>query len=107
MNALGGVIHALAGLFVDDGLLALKIVVVVLLAGTAAKLIPGAPLGRQASLSYSRASFSHTGQSPVGGSWVRAPTPCRSRSPGCFAVRLILLIPGLVRSSVPRLCANS
>jgi hypothetical protein len=45
MKALGGMIRGLAGLFVDDGLLALKVVAVVLLAGAVAKLIPGAPLG--------------------------------------------------------------
>ena len=44
MNALRAAIRALAGLFVDDGWLALEIVAVVVLAGTVVSLIPGVPL---------------------------------------------------------------
>ena len=44
MNALGAVFRELAGLFVDDGSLALEIVTVVVLAALSAKLIPEVPL---------------------------------------------------------------
>jgi hypothetical protein len=44
MNALRVVFRELAGLFVDDGLLALEIVTVVVLAALCATLIPEVPL---------------------------------------------------------------
>jgi hypothetical protein len=44
MNTLGAVLRALAGLFVEDGALALEIVAVVVLAGISATLIPDVPL---------------------------------------------------------------
>jgi hypothetical protein len=44
MKTLGFVLRELIGLFVDDGALALEIVVVVALGGTLAALFPGAPL---------------------------------------------------------------
>ena len=44
MNALRAVFRELAGLFVDDGLLALEIVTVVVLGALCATLIPEVPL---------------------------------------------------------------
>ena len=44
MSTLGAVFRELAGLFVDDGLLALEIVAVVVLAGMSAALFPGVPM---------------------------------------------------------------
>jgi len=44
MNTLRAIIRELAGLFVDDGALALEIVAVVLLAGISASLMPDLPL---------------------------------------------------------------
>jgi hypothetical protein len=44
MNILRGVVRGLVGLFVDDGWLAVEIVVVFVLATISATLIPGAPL---------------------------------------------------------------
>jgi hypothetical protein len=44
MSALAAILRELAGLFVDDGLLALAILAVVALAGVCAALAPGAPL---------------------------------------------------------------
>ena len=44
MNTLEAVVRALAGLFVEDGSLALEIVAVVVLAGISATLIPDDPL---------------------------------------------------------------
>ena len=44
MNTLGRILRELIGLFVDDGSLALQIVVVVLLAGISAALLPHTPL---------------------------------------------------------------
>jgi hypothetical protein len=44
MSTLVAVLRELAGLFVDDGSLALEILAVVLLAGTSATLIPDVPL---------------------------------------------------------------
>jgi hypothetical protein len=44
MNTLVAVLRALAGLFVEDGSLALEIVAVVVLAGISATLIPDVPL---------------------------------------------------------------
>jgi len=43
MNALRAVLREVAGLFVDDGSLALQIVTVVVLAGIAATAIPDVP----------------------------------------------------------------
>ena len=43
MNALGAAVRVLAGLFVDDGRLALETVAVVTLAGIVAKLVPDVP----------------------------------------------------------------
>jgi hypothetical protein len=50
MNALAAVIREIAGLFVDDGWLALAILAVVLLAGAFAALMPDAPLAAGAIL---------------------------------------------------------
>jgi hypothetical protein len=44
MNTLASVLRELAGLFVDDGALALAIVAIVALAGIAATLMPDVPL---------------------------------------------------------------
>jgi hypothetical protein len=44
MNMLATVFCELAGLFVDDGALALEIVAVIVLAGISAKLVPEIPL---------------------------------------------------------------
>jgi len=44
MNVLVGALRELAGLFVDDGALALSIVAVVIFAGIVAVLAPAAPL---------------------------------------------------------------
>ena len=44
MTTLGAVLRALAGLFVEDGALALEIVAVVVLAGISATLIPDVAL---------------------------------------------------------------
>ena len=44
MNTLGTVLRVLAGLFVEDGSLALELVAVVVLAGISATLIPDVPL---------------------------------------------------------------
>jgi len=44
MNSLGAVLRELAGLFIEDGSLALEIVAVVALAGLSATLISDAPL---------------------------------------------------------------
>jgi hypothetical protein len=43
MRALGALLTQLAGLFVEDGALALAIVAVVALAGISAALVPGVP----------------------------------------------------------------
>jgi hypothetical protein len=43
MNTLGAVFRELIGLFVDDGLLALEIVAVVVLAAISAALVPNVP----------------------------------------------------------------
>ena len=43
MNMVGAVLRELAGLFVDDGSLALQIVAIVILAAISATLIPEAP----------------------------------------------------------------
>jgi hypothetical protein len=45
MNALRAAVRELAGLFVDDGWLALETVAVVTLAGIVAKLVPDVPSG--------------------------------------------------------------
>ena len=50
MNMLGAVFRELIGLFVDDGLLALEIVAVVVLAAITAALIPDVPLAAGAIL---------------------------------------------------------
>jgi hypothetical protein len=44
MNMLGAVLRELAGLFVDDGALALEIVAVVVLGAISATLVPEAPM---------------------------------------------------------------
>jgi uncharacterized membrane protein YdjX (TVP38/TMEM64 family) len=44
MKMLADMLRELAGLFVDDGALALAIVVIVVLAGIVAALMPGVPL---------------------------------------------------------------
>ena len=44
MNMLATVFRELAGLFVDDGALALEIVAVIVLAGISANLVPEIPL---------------------------------------------------------------
>ena len=44
MNMLGAIIRELAGLFVDDGALALEILAVVILAGISAYLMPDVPM---------------------------------------------------------------
>lgn len=44
MNTLGAVVRALAGLFVEDGALALEIMAVVVLAGISTNLVPDFPL---------------------------------------------------------------
>ena len=44
MNSLFAVLRELAGLFIDDGLLALQIVSVILLASIFSILLPGIPL---------------------------------------------------------------
>jgi uncharacterized membrane protein YgaE (UPF0421/DUF939 family) len=50
MNMLGAVFGELVGLFVDDGALAMQIVVVVILAAISAKLVPETPLAAGAVL---------------------------------------------------------
>jgi hypothetical protein len=50
MNMLGAVLRELAGLFVDDGALALEIVAVVILAAISANLAPEIPLAAGAIL---------------------------------------------------------
>jgi hypothetical protein len=52
MNALVAVIREIAGLFVDDGSLALAILTVVLLAGAFATLMPDVPLAAGAILLF-------------------------------------------------------
>jgi hypothetical protein len=52
MNALVAVIREIAGLFVDDGWLALAILTVVLLAGAFATLMPDVPLAAGAVLLF-------------------------------------------------------
>jgi hypothetical protein len=52
MNALVAVIREIAGLFVDDGSLALAILTVVLLAGASATLMPDVPLAAGAVLLF-------------------------------------------------------
>jgi hypothetical protein len=52
MRALANVFRELAGLFVDDGALALAIVAIVVLAGIMAALMPDAPLAAGAVLLF-------------------------------------------------------
>jgi hypothetical protein len=52
MSTLAGVLHELAGLFVDDGSLALAILAVVMLAGILALLMPNLPLAAGAVLLF-------------------------------------------------------
>ncbi len=52
MSALADLFRELAGLFVEDGSLALAIVAVVALAGIAAALVPAAPLASGAILLF-------------------------------------------------------
>jgi hypothetical protein len=52
MNMLEAVLRELTGLFVDDGLLALEIVAVVVLAAISATLIPNMPLATGAILLF-------------------------------------------------------
>jgi hypothetical protein len=52
MRALANVFRELAGLFVDDGALALAIVAIVVLAGIMAVLMPDAPLAAGAVLLF-------------------------------------------------------
>jgi uncharacterized membrane protein YdjX (TVP38/TMEM64 family) len=52
MTVLTNTLRELAGLFVDDGALALAIIAVVVLAGMAATLIPDAPLAAGAILLF-------------------------------------------------------
>jgi hypothetical protein len=52
MSALANVLRELAGLFVDDGALALAIIVVVALAGVVALLMPDVPLAAGAILLF-------------------------------------------------------
>ena len=52
MTALTNVLRELAGLFVDDGALALTIIAIVVLAGIVAMLMPGVPLAAGAILLF-------------------------------------------------------
>jgi hypothetical protein len=52
MNALVAVFRELAGLFIDDGALALAIVAVVVLAGVSAALLPHIPMAGGAVLVF-------------------------------------------------------
>jgi uncharacterized membrane protein YdjX (TVP38/TMEM64 family) len=52
MTALTKVLRELAGLFVDDGALALTIIAIVVLAGMVAVLLPGVPLAAGAVLLF-------------------------------------------------------
>ncbi|MEH2560751.1 hypothetical protein [Bradyrhizobium sp. AZCC 2289] len=52
MTVLTNALRELAGLFVDDGALALVIIAVVVLAGMVATLMPGAPLAAGAILLF-------------------------------------------------------
>jgi hypothetical protein len=52
MITLANVLRELAGLFVDDGALALAIVAIVVLAGVMATLVPDAPLAAGAILLF-------------------------------------------------------
>jgi len=52
MNTVVAVFRELAGLFVDDGSLALAILAVVLLAGVLATLMPNSPLAAGATLLF-------------------------------------------------------
>jgi uncharacterized membrane protein YdjX (TVP38/TMEM64 family) len=52
MTMLANVLRELAGLFVDDGALALAIVAIVVLAGIAAALMPSIPLAAGAILLF-------------------------------------------------------
>jgi hypothetical protein len=52
MNTVGAVLRELAGLFVEDGSLALEIVAVVVLAEISAALIPDVPLAAGAILLF-------------------------------------------------------
>jgi hypothetical protein len=52
MRILIGVLRELAGLFVDDGALALTIIAIVVLAGMVAMLMPEAPLAAGAILLF-------------------------------------------------------
>jgi hypothetical protein len=52
MNAVVSVLRELAGLFVDDGSLALAILVVVAVAGSFSTLLPGIPLAAGAILLF-------------------------------------------------------
>ena len=52
MNMLVAVVRELAGLFIDDGSLALAILAVVIFAGALATLVPGTPLAAGAILLF-------------------------------------------------------
>ena len=52
MTALTNVLRELAGLFVDDGALALAIIAIVVLAGMVARLMPDVPLATGAILLF-------------------------------------------------------
>jgi hypothetical protein len=52
MTALLSVLRELAGLFIDDGALALAIIAIVVLAGIVAMLMPGVPLAAGAILLF-------------------------------------------------------
>jgi hypothetical protein len=52
MMTLGSVLREIAGLFVDDGALALAIIAIVALAGIAATLMPDVPLAAGAILLF-------------------------------------------------------
>jgi hypothetical protein len=52
MMMLGSVLREIAGLFVDDGALALAIIAIVALAGVAATLMPDVPLAAGAILLF-------------------------------------------------------
>jgi hypothetical protein len=52
MTMLGSVLREIAGLFVDDGALALAIIAIVAIAGVAATLMPDVPLAAGAILLF-------------------------------------------------------
>lgn len=52
MNAVVSVLRELAGLFIDDGSLALAILAVIVVAGIVSTLLPGVPLAAGATLVF-------------------------------------------------------